>query len=273
MTPVWYAAKVNSQRRWLAWLLLCLLAFTAPAQAMNGLRLPMSAFSPGPKTACTAKPSTGDFPINKVDPSGLDVKIGYLSNDGTGVKLTSWVFTDDREAVNFIRDAPNGSLRTLEFQGHGDPSNQTTSFAGTGFGLSLLGETGLHVVGGDSISWKYGENRYVNLASLNLQAKGVKQIILSGCNTAGPATGAQLAQDLAFLEKEGINANSYPGQNELIPLPDRSIGEVTAHVLDGIEVTGNVGLIFYRGVNSNRLGMSVKFTTPHTITWLVERSH
>ena len=72
MTPVWYAAKVNSQRRWLAWLLLCLLAFTAPAQAMNGLRLPMSAFSPGPKTACTAKPSTGDFPINKVDPSGND---------------------------------------------------------------------------------------------------------------------------------------------------------------------------------------------------------
>ena len=81
MTPVWYAAKVNSQRRWLAWLLLCLLAFTAPAQAMNGLRLPMSAFSPGPKTACTAKPSTGDFPINKVDPSGLD-PFGY---SGAGV--------------------------------------------------------------------------------------------------------------------------------------------------------------------------------------------
>ena len=71
MTPVWYAAKVNSPSRWLAWLLLCLLAFAAPAQAMNGLRLPMSAFSPGPKTACTAKPSTGDFPINFSDPSGL----------------------------------------------------------------------------------------------------------------------------------------------------------------------------------------------------------
>ena len=90
MTPVWYAAKVNSPRLWLAWLLLCLLALAAPAQALNGLKLPISAFSPGSKRACTAKSFRVDCPINMVDPTGLDPRLMIYVTGIASVSGRSW---------------------------------------------------------------------------------------------------------------------------------------------------------------------------------------
>ena len=225
MTPVWYAAEVNSPTRWLAWLLLCLLAFAAPAQAMNGLRLPMSAFSPGPKTACTAKPSTGDFPINKVDPSGLDpfgysgagVDDGIYANGAGNAEVAMGGPGVKRAGVTF---AVGTGYRSSDGRWHGVNSPNTQKVNGDSqlleavsskdFVLGLESTTDVfvyvgHHFGGGKIKLSDGD---FDLRTLIDRAQSLpKNIVFAACNT-----GALLASGLG-LEKNG---STFVGVNDFI---------------------------------------------------------
>lgn len=75
MTRPWYTAKVTSPRVIWAWLLLLILAFTAPAQAMNGLKLSVPELPQVRKGAYRAKSLSASYGINAVDPDGLLVGV------------------------------------------------------------------------------------------------------------------------------------------------------------------------------------------------------
>ena len=148
----------------------------------------MSAFSPGPKTACTAKPSTGDFPINKVDPSGLQVQ----GED----ELRMWGAALQFERI--WRSVVYGAVATETVYG-------VAGLAFDAYELATLGRLGASTVA--SKTW-FTPTSQPKAATTTVIAEGESEFTFTGAHVLNKGKPAGTHSQVMSIEKEGLEEST-----------------------------------------------------------------